>query len=74
MQETGEMFSILKKKKKKDNQQLQNDTDVEIIKFIGAILIMFQEIKVNTLEMDEKIDVLRRDTTYKKETSENFRN
>lgn len=53
MQETGEMFSILKKKKK-DNQQLQNDTDVEIIKFIGAILIMFQEIKVNTLEMDEK--------------------
>ena len=49
----GKCFQFLKKKKK-DNQQLQNDTDVEIIKFIGAILIMFQEIKVNTLEMDEK--------------------
>lgn len=42
--------------------QPQDDTDVGIIRFRGAILTMCQEVKVNTVEMNGKTEVLSRDT------------
>lgn len=69
IQKTGKSYQFAKKKTI-NRCQLQNDPDYQDENFKATITTRLHKLKVNTLKMNRKIEILSRDRNYKNKVSE----